>query len=291
MKKQEIKNFISKLKRKADSHKYDYGHVLVIAGSKNMPGAGILACLGALRSGAGLVTYAVKDEFLNQVCAISKPEIMFYIYKTASNIIDFIKSKKVSSVVIGPGLKADNNILRKFVKQILSSVDIPVVLDASGLACFNDGSDELKNIKAKLIITPHLGELSKLLNMKIDLIKNDREKIVSEFSKVNSLICVLKGNNTLIASGQKIYKNNTGTPAMATAGSGDVLSGIIASFVNIEDDMFEASKFAVFVHGLAGEMAEKDKGQAGVISSDIVENICYAIKQISSVKLILGDTK
>ncbi|GHT42322.1 hypothetical protein AGMMS49921_07460 [Endomicrobiia bacterium] len=289
MKKQEIKNFISKLKRKTDSHKYDYGHVLVIAGSKNMPGAGILACLGALRSGAGLVTYAVKDEFLNQVCAISKPEIMFYVYNAASDIIDFIKSKKVSSVVIGPGLRADNNILRKFIKQIIFSIDIPVVLDAFGLACFNNASDELKsiNIKAKLIITPHLGELSKLLNVKMDLIKDHREKIVSEFSNKNSIICILKGNNTLVAFDQKIYKNNTGTPAMATAGSGDVLTGIIASFVNITDDIFEASKFAVFVHGLAGEISEKDKGQTGVISSDIAKNICYAIKKLSSI----GDAK
>ena len=282
MKKSEIKNFILKLKRKTDGHKYDYGHVLVIAGSKTMPGAGILSCLGALRSGAGLVTYAVKYEFFNQVCAISKPEIMFYVYETASDIIDFIKSKKISSVVIGPGLKSDNNILRGFIKQILSSIDIAVVLDASGLACFNGVSDELKNVKAKLITTPHLGELSKLLNIKSDLIKANGEKIISKFSKNNSLICVLKGNNTLVISDKKIYKNNTGTPAMATAGSGDVLSGVMASFVNITDDIFEAVKFAVFVHGIAGELAEKDKGQTGVISSDIAENICYAIKRLVS---------
>jgi NAD(P)H-hydrate epimerase len=281
MKNQEVKNFISKLKRKTDTHKYDYGHILVVAGSKNMPGAGILACLGALRCGAGLVTYAAKNEFLNQVCAISRPEIMFYTYKTALDIVDFIKSKKVSSVVIGPGLQVGSDILRKFIKQILSLIDIPVVLDASGIACFNGASNELKNISPKLIITPHLGELSKLLNIKVDLIKNNREKIVSKFSKANSLLCVLKGSNTLVASHGKMYRNNTGTPAMATAGSGDVLSGMIASFVSITDDIFEASKFAVFVHGLAGEIAQKDKGQTGVISSDIAENICYAIKKLS----------
>jgi NAD(P)H-hydrate epimerase len=282
MKKREIKKFILKLKRKPDSHKYDFGHVLIIAGSKIMPGAGILACLGALRSGAGLVTYAVKNEFLNQVCAISKPEIMFFIYETASDIIDFIKSRKISSIVIGPGLKADKNMLREFIKKILSSVDTPVVLDASGLACFNCITDELKNVKAKLIITPHLGEFSKLLDIGSDIVKNNREKVVSEFAKENSLLCVLKGNNTLVVSDKKMYINNTNTPAMATAGSGDVLSGVIASFVNITDDIFEAVKFAVFVHGIAGKAAENDKGQAGVISSDIAENICYAVKQLFS---------
>jgi NAD(P)H-hydrate epimerase len=137
MEKHEIRTFISKLKRKPDSHKYDYGHVLVIGGSRNMPGAGVLCCLGALRSGAGLVTYAVKNDFLNQTCAVSKPEIMFFIYKTATDILDFIKSKKISSVVIGPGLKVDDGImLREFIRKIIYSVNIPVVLDASGLSCF-----------------------------------------------------------------------------------------------------------------------------------------------------------
>ncbi|MDR3256381.1 MAG: NAD(P)H-hydrate dehydratase [Endomicrobium sp.] len=277
MKRQEIKNFIVKLKRKSDSHKYDYGHILVIAGSKTMPGAGVLCCLGALRSGAGLVTYAVEDDFLNQACAMSNPETIFFIYKTAIDILNYAQSRKVSSIVIGPGLKADY----VFIKKIISSVDIPVVLDASGLTCFNGIEDELKNAKAKLIITPHLGEFSKLLNIKSDTIKNNRKKIITDFAKKNSLICVLKGNNTLVFSGKEIYKNGTGTPAMATAGSGDVLSGVISSFVNITDNVFEAVKFAVFIHGLAGELAEKDKGTTGVIASDIVENICYAIKQIS----------
>jgi NAD(P)H-hydrate epimerase len=283
MKKQEIKNFVSKLKRKSNSHKYDYGHILVIAGSKTMPGAGILACLGALRSGAGLVTYAVKDEFLNQTCAISKPEIMFCIYKTANDILNFVKSRKVTSIVIGPGLSDNIDILLKFITKIFNSVDIPIVLDASGLSCFNGVAEKLKNKKAKIIITPHLGEFSKLLNISIDKINNNKEKIVENFVKGSSLVCVLKGNTTIIADEKAMYVNETGTPAMATAGSGDVLSGVISSFVNITSDIFEAAKFAVFIHGLAGEISEKDKGQTGVISSDIAENICYAIKQLSPI--------
>ena len=280
MKKQEIRDFVLKLKRKPDSHKYNYGHVLVIAGSKLMPGAGILCCLGALRSGAGLVTYAVRDSFLSQACAMSKPEIMFFVYKTAPDILDFAKSRKVTSIVIGPGLKSNNSILCKFIKEIISAVDIPVILDASGLACFNGIAGELKMANAKLIVTPHLGEFSKLLNMQSAVIKNDREKMAADFAEANSLICVLKGSNTLVSCGKGKYENNTGTPAMATAGSGDVLSGIISSFVNVTDDVFEAVKFAVFIHGLAGEIAERDKGTAGVIASDIAENICYAVKQV-----------
>jgi NAD(P)H-hydrate epimerase len=280
MKEKEIKDFASKLKRKPDSYKYNFGHVLVIAGSNTMPGAGALCCLGALRSGTGLVTYAVRDNFLSQACAVSKPEIMFFVYKTSRDVLDFIKSRKVTSIVIGPGLKADNSILYKFIKKIISAVSIPVILDASGLACFNGIAGELKTANAKLIITPHLGEFSKLLNIQSAVIESDRENIVADFAEVNSLICVLKGSNTFVSFGKKTYNNNTGTPAMATAGSGDVLSGIISSFVNVTDDIFEAVIFAVFVHGLAGDIAEKDKGMTGVIASDIAENICYAIRQI-----------
>jgi NAD(P)H-hydrate epimerase len=278
MKRKGIKDFALKLKREPDSYKYNFGHVLVIAGSNTMPGAGALCCLGALRSGSGLVTYAVRDNFLSQACAISKPEVMFFVYKTSRDILDFVKSRKVTSIVIGPGLKADNNILCRFIKKIISAVNTPVILDAYGLACFNGIASELKMANAKLIITPHSGEFSKLLNIQSVVIENDREKIVADFARANSLICVLKGSNTFISCGEKKYNNSTGTPAMATAGSGDVLSGIISSFVNVTNDIFEAVKFAVFIHGLAGEIAEKDKGMTGVIASDIAENICYAVK-------------
>ncbi|MDR1434163.1 NAD(P)H-hydrate dehydratase [Candidatus Endomicrobiellum devescovinae] len=277
MKKQEIKNFICKLKRKPDSHKYDFGHVLVIAGSKTMPGSGALCCLGAFYSGAGLVTYAVNENFLIQACSLSRPETLFYIYKTASDILNYVKLRKVTSIVIGPGLKSDY----KFVHKIISSVNIPTVLDASGISVFNGISGKLNDAKSNLILTPHLGEFSKLLNISIDSIKSNRAKIAADFADKNSLICVLKGKDTLVVSDGKIYTNNTGTPAMATAGSGDVLSGMIAAFINIDYDIFEAVKFAVFVHGLAGELAEKEKCQISIVASDIAENIYRAIKQIS----------
>ncbi|MDR1663079.1 MAG: NAD(P)H-hydrate dehydratase [Endomicrobium sp.] len=277
MKKQEIKNFICKLKRKPDSHKYDFGHVLVIAGSESMPGAGALCCLGAFYSGAGLVTYAVKESFLIQACSLSKPETIFYIYKTALDVLNYVKLRKVTSIVIGPGLKPDY----KFVYKIISSVNVPIVLDASGIAVFNGISSKLNDVKSNLILTPHLGEFFKLLNISIDSAKINRAKIVTDFADKSSITCVLKGKDTFVVSGGKIYINNTGTPAMATAGSGDILSGMIAAFININDDIFEAVKFAVFVHGLAGEMAEKEKCQISIVASDIAENIYRAIRQVS----------
>ncbi|MDR0401790.1 MAG: NAD(P)H-hydrate dehydratase [Endomicrobium sp.] len=282
MKKKDISNFILKLERNSDSHKYDYGHTMVIAGSKCMPGAGALCCLGALRSGTGLVTYAVKNDFLNQACSISRPEVMFFVYETVSEILNFINYKNVSSIVIGPGLKVEcDDVLRNFIKEIICNINLPVILDASGVTCFKGALSEFnKNVQANIVITPHIGEFSKLLNIDIPKIKCEKEKIVMNFAKKKSVICVLKCNNTVVSSGEKTYINNTGTPFMATAGSGDVLSGIISSFVNIIDDTFEAVKFAVFIHGLTGELLEKKKYATGTIASDIAEYFCYTIEYL-----------
>ena len=278
MENNDIEKFTLKLQRKPESHKYDYGHVLVIAGSKNMPGAGVLCCNAAMRSGAGLVTYAVKEEYFNNACALSKPETMFFVYGDSSEILEFIENRKVSSVVIGPGLLPSRT-LRKFIEKIISKIEIPVILDASGIAVFNKKYVKLQKAKAKLILTPHIGEFSKLLDKNVEEIEKNKNMAVDRFIEEFSLICVLKGRNTIVSNGKNIYVNDSGTPAMATAGSGDVLSGIIAAFAGIDDDLFEAAKFAVYVHGLSGEASEEKKGRAGVIASDLVDNIPVAMRR------------
>jgi NAD(P)H-hydrate epimerase len=275
----EIKNFASKLKRNPDSHKYDYGHILVIAGSKYMPGAGVLCCNAAMHSGAGLVTYAVKEDFFDNVCALSKPETMFFVYDNSSDILGFIKERKVSAVIVGPGLKTGSS-LRRFTERIIFSVSIPVILDASAIAAFNGKGKRFQKAKARLILTPHMGEFLRLTQGNADEIEKDKKAAADRFAEENSLLCVLKGRNTVVADGEKTYVNDTGTPAMAKAGSGDVLSGIIAAFSCVDPDLFEAVKFAVYIHGLAGEFAEREKGSSGVAASDISENICYAVKKI-----------
>lgn len=276
----DIKNFALKLKREPAGHKYNYGHVLVIAGSKYMPGAGVLCCNAAMRSGAGLVTYAVKEDFFDNACSLSKPETMFYMYKNSSDILEFIEKRKVSSVVIGPGLPVER-IIRKFVERIIFSVEIPVILDAAGISVFKGKTKRLKKSKAKIIITPHIGEFSTLTDKDAAEVEKDKAAAADRFTEENPMVCVLKGNNTAVADGENVYVNYTGTPAMATAGSGDVLSGILAAFASIDkNDLFEASKFAVYVHGLAGEAAEQEKGSTGVIASDIVENIPTVMRRL-----------
>lgn len=279
MKKQDIRKFAAKLERNPESHKYDYGHVLVIAGSKNMPGAGVLCCNGAMRAGAGLVTYAVRENFLTAACSMSKPETMFFVYKTAEDILKFIKKRKVSAAVIGPGLLADGK-TRKFVLKIISAVNIPVILDASALASFYGKEPDFKKAKAEIAVTPHCGEFSKLIDKSVKALNENKEKTVCAFAAKHSLVCVLKGAKTLVSNGKELYKNDTGTPAMATAGSGDVLGGVIAAFTAVTGDLFEAAKLAVYAHGLAGEIAAAGKGN-GTTASDIAENVCYAVKEIT----------
>ncbi|AKL98239.1 NAD(P)H-hydrate dehydratase [Endomicrobium proavitum] len=284
-----IEGFSKNLKRSLESNKYDYGHVLVIAGSKTMPGAGVLCCNAALRAGAGLVTYAVEEKFLLNAQAVANAEIMFFVYSHAQDIINFIKAKKVSAVVLGPGMVLNYGSLYALAKEIICSVNIPIVLDASALSAFNEKTDEFKYAKAKLVLTPHIGEFKALLfgkNNKLAALNSwskeimdlkVRKNIVKKFAKDHSIIFTLKGHNTAVSDGESIYVNDSGTPAMATAGSGDVLGGIIAAFACVSRDLYSAVCAAVFIHALSGELAEKEKGVTSVIASDIIENIPNAI--------------
>lgn len=279
--KSEIKKWAQKLKRDPNGYKYDYGHILVLAGSKQMPGAGVLSCGAALRTGAGLVTFAVKEDFLQSAISLSKPETIFFVYKNSADILEYVLARKVSACVIGPGLEL-NAETKRLIENIISQLALPVVLDASGISVFKNDFSIFKKAKSKLILTPHEGEFSNLIGIKIAQLSKNAKTIACDFSRENNLILVLKRHKTIAASPTAIYINDTGTPAMATAGSGDVLSGIIAAFVapkNIADkDLFEAVKFAVWTHGLTGDFAQKEKGN-GVIASDLIENIPNVLKK------------
>jgi NAD(P)H-hydrate epimerase len=276
MNKFEISQFAQKLRREPDTHKYNYGHILVIAGSKLMPGAGVLSCNAVLRTGAGLVTYAVTEDFLSAACAMSKPETLFFAYKKPRDILTYIKERKVRVIVIGPGL-VEGKKTRKFIYEIISSISLPVVLDASGLSSFAGKTKELRKAKAALIITPHDGEFSKLTGISSSKIKNDGLELAQKFAKEHKLIIVLKRHKTIVADRKQVYINDSGSPAMATAGSGDVLSGMIAALAAIDLDLFDAVRFGVWLHGLAGQEAQKKFGNS-LISSDIIESVPAVLK-------------
>ncbi|MBI5701324.1 NAD(P)H-hydrate dehydratase [Candidatus Saganbacteria bacterium] len=255
-------------KRKNDTNKGDYGRVLIVAGSSGMLGAGVLASRAALRAGAGLVYWAVPSS-LKDIANLATPEVIIKNYYEMSDI-------KYDCIACGPGLSQSENI-KDLVLKLLKTSNCPLIIDADALNVLN--GDDLEKTNLQIIITPHPGEMARLANLSIDYIQKNRLKIAKEFSKKWNAIIVLKGYNTVVASPFGLeYVNKTGNPGMATAGSGDVLTGIIASFVGQGLPIFDAVCLAVNIHGIAGDLSKKDKGEYGMIASDIIENIPYAIR-------------
>lgn len=262
-------------KRKKDSHKGDYGRVLIVAGQSGMSGAAILASRGALRAGAGLTYLAVPQELVNLV-NLATPEVITLAFEK-------IKTIKPTAVAIGPGL-GTNHKAKELVCDLLTSYPLlltPFILDADALNIIAKNPKILKKTKAKVIITPHPGELARLTRKKIEYIQNNRPKVARDFAKEYTCIVVLKGHRTVVAdpSGE-IYLNPTGNPGMASAGVGDVLCGMIAALIGQGLSQFEAAALGVYLHGLAGDLAAREKGEASLIASDLVEKIPYALQKI-----------
>lgn len=288
----QIKNIF---KRNQNSYKNNYGHVLVIAGSYNMPGAAVLCANSAITAGAGLVTIAFPESACPVISKNIKPEIMLLpleekngtFSKTAQNkILKFIEKRKISSVAIGCGMGKSNSV-KNLILSIIKKFDIYVTIDADGLNSFENKKQssvikEFKNAKAKITVTPHPKEFERISAIKYKEDEIYRNKITETFAKNNDIICVLKGHKTVVSDGKKIYVNNTGNAGMATAGSGDVLTGIVSAFVCIENsDLLLKVSTAIYVHGLAGDFAAKEKTQVSMTASDIINNIYKAIKKIT----------
>ncbi len=275
-------------KRKVYSHKGNFGHGLNISGSKEKPGAAVLSSYASLKSGIGLITNAVTDDF-RQILVQAHPEIMTLIYKKTNFVKDIIsKLNDFSAVLVGPGL-GNNKDTYSIVKSILNKSKIPVILDADALNSISKNIEILKNKREiPLILTPHPGEFSRLFGKTIKEIFNNRIEYSKEFAVNNNCYLVLKGHHTLIASPEgKVYVNQTGNAGMSTAGSGDVLSGIILGFISQfkeKFDIMEILKAAVFIHGYAGDIAKCKNNEISMTASDIIENIMNAINNINEYK-------
>jgi len=277
------------LLRKVNSHKGDYGHLLVLAGSSRFSGAALLCAEAALRAGSGLVTLGIPKGIALAVIKNKPKEVMLLplnqtkegaLSKTAfSKIASFLK--KVDVLIIGPGL-GDNKSTYALVRKIITRSNLPTVVDADALNALNKHLKILKNHKGNFILTPHEKELSRLFGLSIGFVKKNRKLVAKKYAKYYNSIIVLKGHTSIVTSGTgQCYINKTGNPGMATAGSGDVLSGIIGAFLAQGLDSFAAAKYATHIHGLAGDIAAKDKTQMGLIASDIINRIPDAIKKCS----------
>jgi ADP-dependent NAD(P)H-hydrate dehydratase / NAD(P)H-hydrate epimerase len=278
-------------KRPRRSHKGDFGSVFILAGSRGMTGAAALCSNAALRSGAGLVTLGIPVS-LNPIMSKKLTEVMTLSLAETKEITLSLKAEKAilkkigfsDAVVLGPGLSQHPE-TQKLINKLVLKIDKSMVLDADALNALSKNTNALKKIKTDYVITPHMGEMARLIGKDRSYVKNNRITIAKKFSRDYNAVVVLKGAGTIAAEPDgKYYINTTGNPGMATAGSGDVLTGIIAGFLGQGLIAFDAARLGVYIHGLAGDLAAKDKGEIGLIAGDILENIPYAIKLFSKSK-------
>lgn len=270
-------------KRKKESHKGNYGRVSLIGGSFGMSGSIYLSSTASLRMGSGLV-YCLVPESIANVLSIKLDEVIvrrinktkdFFGYSNFDEIMEKIKGSDV--IGIGPGLGWDEG-REKLIRNLLKNIEKSIVLDADGLNCISSDTEVLKK-NNKLIITPHVGEMERLSKISKQDILDNSQKIAVDFSKKYKVTTVLKKSNTVVASPDgNFYINKTGNPGMATAGSGDVLTGIIAALAGQGYSNFDSAKLGVFIHGLAGDMAANKYGENSMTAKSIIEFMPEAIK-------------
>ena len=280
------------LRRKNNVHKGDFGHIFILAGSARFSGAAALCSEAALRAGAGLVTLGIPRSLNQAIIKIKAREVMTLpLPATRQGSLSLAAYKKIKDflrdtdiVIIGPGLGQENSTQRLILRLITES-NKPMVIDADGLNALAGHLGKVKGKKAKvksLILTPHPGEMARLVGSSVIEVQRKRKDIAKNFARRHKVTLVLKGHNTVVADySGRLYINRTGNPGMATAGSGDVLSGMIAAFLGQGLDAFSAAKYAVYLHGLAGDLASEEKTQISLIASDIIAKIPEAIKKCS----------
>ena len=282
-----------------DSYKNTHGHALVVAGARGMEGAAVLCADAAISSGAGLVTLATASSALPSIVSRVSPEVMTAaLPETESGAIGgdaFERFKKLSEratvVAVGCGLNRESEETRRFVREVVERRTTPVVIDADGLNSLAPWPPELRGTReAPLILTPHEGEMLRLLGAQSTDALKDRARVLSEFAAAHELIVVLKGTRTLVAAPDgRVFVNPTGNAGLGTAGSGDTLTGIITAFnaqafgtLKDKADALRATVAAVYVGGLAGDLAARELGMRALVASDIRRHVGAAVRALDA---------
>lgn len=277
------------LPRDEDSHKGSYGHLLVVAGSIGKTGAAVLAADAAMRGGAGLVTLAAPAS-LNDILESKLTEVMtepvaeekdgFFAKEAASNILEKLESK--SALVLGPGISRQDETGQMLI-QILGNLSIPAVIDADAIWHLAGAKELIQDSKASLILTPHPGEMARLLGISPAEVQADRIGTSRQFAAEYGCYLVLKGARTLVvAPSGEVFINTTGNSGMASAGTGDVLAGLIGALLCQGCSPLESAIAGVWIHGTAGDKAADEKGEAGLIASDIIEKMPEVMKSMTT---------
>ncbi len=280
--------------RQKYSHKGDYGHVLIIAGSKGKTGAALLSAKACLRSGAGLVTLGVPESLIDIIQGRITEEMTLPLEDSgkgtlSSNAIDEIlsfASGKIDAIAVGPGIGVTDD-TQKLIAKLIKNSPVPLVIDADGINSLSANADILLRAKSAVIITPHPGEMARFYSSvfkqeyKTVDIERNRIGVSKNLSSEYNIYVVLKGVPSIIASPNgDVFINSTGNPGMATAGTGDVLTGIIASLLGQGLTPLNASVSGVYIHGLAGDFASANKGQYCLLALDIIDCLSDAFNSI-----------
>ena len=273
--------------RPMDSNKGMYGHALIVGGSLGKSGAAAMAGMAALRAGAGLSTVAVPGSVLSSVASFAAELMTEPLPETRAGGIDTSAVDRVlelastmSVVALGPGIGRQPETV-EFVRQLVKQVNCPMVVDADGLNAFQGKTELLDGSQRPLVLTPHPGEMSRLTGMSIKAIQADRLSVAREFAGEHHLVLVLKGNNTIVAlpDGQA-WANPTGNPGMATGGTGDILTGMTAGVIaQMPDDVALATAAAVYMHGLAGDVAAEAMGEHSLTATDLLTALPEAFRR------------
>jgi hydroxyethylthiazole kinase-like uncharacterized protein yjeF len=272
--------------RRPDGHKGTFGHVLVAAGSVGMSGAAILCSRGALRAGAGLVTLACPRS-LNPIFETALPEV---ITLPLSDKRGHLRRRnlsrvrtaldRVDAVAVGPGLSRASPV-GAFVRALLARIDKPLVLDADGLFHLKGHLDLLRHVEGRAVLTPHPGELAALLGKDVAEIEADRIVIAQAFAREHGVVLVLKGRPTVIGTPEgEVYLNPTGNTGLATGGSGDVLTGLIAGFIATGASPADAALLGPYLHGSTADWLARSRAERTILPSDLLDAFPFAMAEV-----------
>jgi hydroxyethylthiazole kinase-like uncharacterized protein yjeF len=275
--------------RPPQAHKGDYGHLFVVAGSPGKTGAAAMICQGALRTGAGLVTLGISAS-LNPILEAKLTEAMTeplpdagsgYLSADASGrILQLLEGK--TACALGPGISTQPRV-QELLLALIPRVSVPLVIDADGVTAVASRPEILKECKGPVVLTPHPGEMARLVGITPKKVQDDRIGVAKDFARQYGCIVVLKGNRTVIATpDEKVYINPTGNPGMASGGTGDVLTGMIGGLIAQGLSPLEATLWGVYLHGLAGDIAVHTVGEISLIAGDIIDYLPDAFTEVKA---------
>lgn len=277
-------------KRPPEFHKGDAGRILVIAGSAGMTGAGGMASLSCMRSGSGSVLWAIPKS-LNSIAETLCLEVMTLPIPETNRGAPSMEAREIlveaarenDCVILGPGLPVAGD-TGELMRLLIPEIYPPVILDGGAFSAMGADMMIIRKRQSPTIITPHPGEMARITGKTIDDIQKKRRDYATKYAKLSGAVVALKGFESIVTDGKEVYVNSSGNPGMATPGSGDVLTGVVAALVGQGLSPLEAAKLGVYLHGLAGDLAAKEKGQHGVIATDMINKLPDAFLLFSQIR-------